>query len=129
MCDLKRTNHFATKMATKGATETQVTEPLTTLPVSSDAQLLDIRQIATRCRELLLLLAKPNELSGNPDSEASKQLTSFNIWAANVGVFRAASQSLAARLKSIPDISTSMQKILTNLEGKLGKKMRLNCET
>ncbi|CEJ87213.1 hypothetical protein VHEMI04340 [[Torrubiella] hemipterigena] len=128
MCDLERINHFAIKMATKDATETQVAEPLTILPVSSDAQLLDICQIATRCRELLLSLAKPNENSGNPDSEASKQLTSFNIWAANVGVFRAASQSLAARLKSIPDISTSMQKILTNLEVKLELKLAESAE-
>lgn len=99
------------------------------LPVASDTQLQDIRSTATRCRALLQKLAKADELSAQTDTEAIKQLTAFNIWAANVGVFRPGQQSLAARIKSLPETSASIQQFLLSLEANLGKKYHVICSS
>jgi hypothetical protein len=47
-------------------------------------------------------------------------MASFNIWAANMGVFHEGRQSLTSRLKSTPDISELAQQLLVALKWDLG---------
>lgn len=91
-----------------------LSDNLEQLPVTADNLLGDIQRLVGRCKDLLQELCIY-------DKEATRHLASFNIWAAAVGAFRLGHQSLAARLKDIPDISSLTERLLEGLSRNLGK--------
>lgn len=93
------------------------------LPVAQDEVLDEIRSTAQACQKLLERLQDTNLAGTRADSytEASRELTSFNIWASGVGAFRHGSQSLASRLKSSPETSHMVQQLLFSLKTDLGE--------
>lgn len=86
-------------------------------PTSDDA-LLVLRDLSIQCRELLHQLTADGGVAGG--AEAGELKASFNIWAANMGVFREGRQSLASRLKNAPQISRLVQQLLMTLRHYLG---------
>ncbi|RSL95715.1 hypothetical protein CDV31_013773 [Fusarium ambrosium] len=83
---------------------------------TSDETLSDIRELSIRCRELLNRLSTDD---GPADGTEARDLTaSFNIWLANMGVFREGQQSLTSRLKNAPQISELVQQLLMALKQK-----------
>lgn len=87
-------------------------EEVEKLPVAEDEVLWDIGSLASRCRALLYELTSQD----GSQTEAKTQLIAFNIWIAAVGAFRKGKQSLGYRLKSLPETSTQIQKLLSSLE-------------
>lgn len=84
------------------------------LPQLSEETLSDLRELSIRCRELL------HGLSTHDGARVREQMASFNIWAANMGVFRKGQQSIASRLSSAPDISKLIQQLLETLKRDIG---------
>ncbi|KAI1453987.1 hypothetical protein F4805DRAFT_441186 [Annulohypoxylon moriforme] len=82
---------------------------------TSDKTLSDLRDLSIQCRALL------HQLPANAGPEAGELMASFNIWTANMGVFREGRQSLTSRLKSAPEISELVQQLLTALKRDLEK--------
>ncbi|KAF4463390.1 serine threonine kinase [Fusarium albosuccineum] len=81
----------------------------------------DLKEISVRCRALLHELST----SGNASNAlaGTELMASFNIWAANMGVFRQGQQSLASRLRSAPDIRELVHQLLVALERDLEKRL------
>ncbi|RSL41640.1 hypothetical protein CEP54_015754 [Fusarium duplospermum] len=91
------------------------------VPLTSDETLSDIRELSIRCRELLHQLSADD---GPADgAEARELMAGFNIWAANMGVFRDGQQSLTSRLKNAPQICELVQQLLMVLERDLEKEI------
>ncbi|KAI0543458.1 hypothetical protein F4679DRAFT_577614 [Xylaria curta] len=86
---------------------------------SSNETLSDLRELTIQCRALLHQLSFINRPTHTDRAEASDLMASFNIWAANMGVFRTGRQSLTFRLKSAPDISKLVQQLLVALKRNL----------
>ncbi|KAI0881979.1 uncharacterized protein GGS22DRAFT_171263 [Annulohypoxylon maeteangense] len=84
---------------------------------TSDKTLSDLRELSIQCRALL------HQLPATAGPEAIDLMASFNIWAANMGVFREGRQSLTSRLKSAPEISELVQQLLVALKRDLEKVM------
>ncbi|KAI1739865.1 hypothetical protein F4680DRAFT_126310 [Xylaria scruposa] len=83
---------------------------------TSNETLSGLRELTIECRSLL------HQLSVDTNKvEAEDLMASFNIWAANMGVFSEGRQSLTFRLKSAPDISKLVQQLLVALKRDLGK--------
>lgn len=87
-------------------------------PQTSDSTLLDLRELSIRCRALLHQLSTDDGVDNGVEIRELK--ASFNIWAANMGVFNEGRQSLASRLKSVPKISKLVQQLLLVLQHDLG---------
>lgn len=103
--------------------EAEQPEEVDVLPVAPDEVLDDIRSISRACQELLERLqdAECSEDRSGPHPDASRELTSFTIWASGVGAFRLGQQSLASRLKTSPETSNMMKQLLLSLKDDLGK--------
>lgn len=85
---------------------------------TSDVTLSHTRDLSIRCRELIHQLSAED---GSTDgAEARELMAGFNIWVANMGVFRDGQQSITSRLKSAPQISELVQQLLAVLERDLG---------
>ncbi|UKZ64246.1 uncharacterized protein TrAtP1_005465 [Trichoderma atroviride] len=92
-------------------------------PQLSEERLSDLRESSVRCRELL------HQLSIHDGARVREQMASFNIWAANMGVFRQGRQSIASRLSSAPEISKLIQQLLETLKRDVEKELsRKECE-
>lgn len=89
--------------------------PDSELPVAPDEVLGDIANLAVGCRDLLQQLSTHYESQSVPNSEAKSQRIAFEIWAAAVGAYRHGEQSLAYRLKSLPETSDQILKLLSSL--------------
>ena len=92
-----------------------------TLLQTSDVQLSNLRELSIPCRALLHQLSASNRRANTDVLEARESMASFNIWAANIGVFREGRQSLTSRLKSAPEISRLGQQLLSTLKRDLGR--------
>ncbi|CEJ90860.1 hypothetical protein VHEMI06614 [[Torrubiella] hemipterigena] len=101
-------------------------EPDIELPVAPNALLLDIHTLASSCGDMLNRLCSQYDEDSVSAREARKQLTSFNIWVASVGVFREGHHSLAARLKNTPEISNHTEQLLTSLKDVLDTQLSLD---
>lgn len=84
------------------------------VPQLSEERLSDLRELSIRCRELL------HQLSIHDGARVRDQMASFNIWAANMGVFREGQQSIAHRLSSAPETSKLIQQLLEVLRRDIG---------
>lgn len=89
-----------------------------TLLSTSNEALSTLRELSIQCRELLQQLSAKNDPAD--DAHADELAPSFNIWMANMGVFREGRQSLEARLKSAPQVSELVRKLLVVLKRDLG---------
>lgn len=87
-------------------------------PPTSDETLSDIRELSTRCKELLRQLSTDYGPGGLV--EVRDMMARFNIWAANMGVFREGRQSAASRLKNAPQIAELVHQLLVALRRDLG---------
>lgn len=83
--------------------------------VSTGSQ--DVRDVTIRCRELLHHLS----LKDDDEMVAKELMASFNVWAANMGVFRQGRQSLASILRSAPQIKEIVYQLLRVLKNDLGQ--------
>lgn len=113
--------HESKKPPLEGDGSPAKVEPDIELPVAPNALLLDIHTLASSCGDILNRLCSQYDEDSISAREAKKQLTSFNIWVASVGVFREGHHSLAARLKSTPEISEHTEQLLASLKDVLGK--------
>ncbi|KAK1254167.1 hypothetical protein MKX08_008162 [Trichoderma sp. CBMAI-0020] len=86
-------------------------------PQLSEERLSDLRESSIRCRELL------HQLSIHDGARVRDQMASFNIWAANMGVFRQGQQSIASRLSSAAEISKLVQQLLDTLKRNVEKEL------
>lgn len=91
-----------------------------TVAQTSDETLSDLRKLSIQCRALLHKLSANDGPTDTDGAEARELMASFNIWAANMGVFREGRQSLTSRLKSAPEISELVQQLLVALKRDLG---------
>jgi hypothetical protein len=96
--------------------DNQVDE-LSALPTSKQT-LSGIRESSTRCRDLLNQISSLDSITDAAD--ARDIITSFNIWAANLGIFDEGRLSVAYRLKDAPQGSHLTEKLLIELERHLG---------
>lgn len=87
------------------------------LPTSKQT-LSGIRELSIRCRDLLNQMATLDSITDAAD--ARDIMTSFNIWAANLGIFDEGRLSVAYRLKDAPQVSQLTEKLLIELERYLG---------
>jgi hypothetical protein len=62
-----------------------------------------IRNEALKCLALLHVCVE--QLKGRPLERAQEQVSRFNLWASNIGVFARFSMSLDYRLHDAPDIA------------------------
>lgn len=85
---------------------------------TSNETLEDLRELSTGCRDLLHQISA--EDGAEDQAEARELMASFNIWAMNMGAFRDGQQSIAARLRSAPQISKLVQQLLVVLKLELG---------
>ncbi|KIL92993.1 hypothetical protein FAVG1_04174 [Fusarium avenaceum] len=86
------------------------------LPTSKQT-LSGIRELSIRCRDLLNQMATLDSITDAAD--ARDIMTSFNIWAANLGIFDEGRLSVAYRLKDAPQVSHLTEKLLLELERNL----------
>jgi hypothetical protein len=96
--------------------ENQVDES-SVLPISKQT-LSDIRELSIRCRDLLNQMSTLDFVTDA--ANARDIMTSFNIWAANMGIFDEGRLSVAYRLKDAPQGSHLTEKLLIELERHLG---------
>ncbi|KAF7517070.1 hypothetical protein G7054_g13929 [Neopestalotiopsis clavispora] len=92
-----------------------------TLPPTSNDALSTLRELSIRCRELLQQLSARNGTAEKAETEGLA--TSFNIWMANMGVFREGRQSLESRLRSAPQTSELVRQLLMVLKRDLDNKV------
>ncbi|KAM0552645.1 hypothetical protein ACHAPJ_007742 [Fusarium lateritium] len=83
------------------------------LPTSKQT-LSNIRELSIRCRDLLNRVSTLDSITDAAD--ARDTMTSFNIWAANLGVFEEGRLSIAYRLKDAPQVSHLTENLLIELE-------------
>ncbi|CAJ0549768.1 Ff.00g033810.m01.CDS01 [Fusarium sp. VM40] len=83
------------------------------LPTSKQT-LSGIRELSIRCRDLLNQMSTLDSITDAAD--ARDIMTSFNIWAANLGIFDEGRLSVAYRLKDAPQVSHLTEKLLIELE-------------
>lgn len=93
------------------------------IPQTPHETLSDLRDLSIRCRELLHQLSADNATAAG--AEVAEIMANFNIWTANMGVFREGQRSLASRLNSSPQISELVQQLLVVFEHELGRQLRL----
>ncbi|KAL7919928.1 hypothetical protein ACQKWADRAFT_329278 [Trichoderma austrokoningii] len=79
-------------------------------PQLSEETLSDLRELCHRCKELLDIL------SSRDGARVEDQKARFNIWAANMGVFRGGQHSIASRLSSAPEIIRLIHQLLVALK-------------
>lgn len=97
-------------------------EVVVAVPTTSNETLSDLRELSIRCRELLHELSTDDGGAATAEGlEARELMATFNIWAANMGVFREGRQSLASRLQSTPQISELVRQLLELLKRDLCK--------
>ncbi|CEJ94647.1 hypothetical protein VHEMI10166 [[Torrubiella] hemipterigena] len=106
--------------------EAEQPEEVDVLPVAPDEVLDDIRSTSRACQELLERLrdADSSEDRSGSYPDASRELTSFSIWASGVGAFRHGQQSLASRLKTSPETSNMMKQLLLSLKDDLENQLQ-----
>ncbi|KAI1192322.1 hypothetical protein F5X97DRAFT_341081 [Nemania serpens] len=80
--------------------------------------LADLRELSIQCRAILRQLSADDEPTG---AEAEKWTASFNVWAADMGVFHEDQQSLTSGLKSSPDVCEMVRQLLVALKRDLEK--------
>lgn len=86
-------------------------------PLPSTSLLTDLRDSALRCREIL---RKLSSVEGSMGSAAEEMMATFNILAANMGIFRQGQHSLVARLQSAPEVADLILQLLDALDRRLG---------
>lgn len=94
---------------------------------TTDETLPDLRGLSILCRGLLRRLSA-TDVSVDA-AEARDVMASFNLWAANMGVFRNGHHSLASRLKNTPQISGLLHRLLLMLRHDLGGSIPSYTET